>query len=373
MVVGPEAAGSLLTGQVVRENISRGQQSDDDDMRSAQIAGVVTGLAGAIILLAGLCRLGFLDSVLSRPFLRGFISAIGIVIFVDQLVSEMGLDKLATHGGSAAHGSSLDKIIYIFNNARYAHALTCAVSLGAFSIVMTCRELKKQFQPRRPWVAYIPDRFLVVAMGAFLTWIFDWESKGLAVLGDIKAGEKPFAAAFPFRPTTIQHATDAFGTAVIIALLGFFESSVAAKSLGDVPTSVTKPKSERDDRVKDQDAHEEQEPSGITDMMVSPNRELVALGLANILGGIFMALPAFGGYGRSKVNASTGGKTPMSSVFLSLLTIFCILFALPYFYYIPVSSGHRCREYHLLMNVIESDSIRDDISSCLFLDRRGTS
>jgi len=50
-----------------------------------------------------------------------------------------------------------------------------------------------------------------------------------------------------------------------------------------------------------------------------------------------MGIPAFGGYGRSLVNKSTGGKTPMSSVFLSLITIFCILFLLPYFYYIPVS------------------------------------
>jgi MFS superfamily sulfate permease-like transporter len=72
---------------------------------------------------------------------------------------------------------------------------------------------------------------------------------------------------------------------------------------------------------------------------VSANRELVALGVANMLGGLFMSIPAFGGYGRSKVNASTGGKTPMSSVFLSLITVFCVLFLLPYFYYIPVSQN----------------------------------
>lgn len=48
-----------------------------------------------------------------------------------------------------------------------------------------------------------------------------------------------------------------------------------------------------------------------------------------------MALPAFGGYGRSKVNASTGGLTPMSSVFLSIITILCTCFMLPYFYYLP--------------------------------------
>lgn len=48
-----------------------------------------------------------------------------------------------------------------------------------------------------------------------------------------------------------------------------------------------------------------------------------------------MSLPAFGGYGRSKVNASTGGLTPMSSIFLSFITIFCTIFLLPSFYYLP--------------------------------------
>ena len=48
-----------------------------------------------------------------------------------------------------------------------------------------------------------------------------------------------------------------------------------------------------------------------------------------------MALPAFGGYGRSKVNASTGGTTPMSSILLSLISLLCVSFLLPYFYWLP--------------------------------------
>ncbi|KAF2225056.1 sulfate transporter family-domain-containing protein [Elsinoe ampelina] len=323
MVVGPEAAGSLLTGQVVRENISNGKHRDDDFTKSTQIAGMITGISGAVILVAGLCRLGFLDSVLSRPFLRGFISAIGIVIFVDQLIPEMGLDK-AAHG--AVHGSSLDKIMFLFNNYEYAHGLTCAVSFGAFAIVMVCREVKKQLQPRMEWVAYIPDRFLVVVLSAVFAWRFDWHSKGLDILGNIEAEGRPFKAHFPFEPSMLEHATDAFSTGILIALLGFFESSVAAKSLGAAPKRKKQQKKSDD---------EDEQPDGIEGMVVSPNRELVALGVANIIGGLFMALPAFGGYGRSKVNASTGGKTPMSSIFLSLITVICILFLLPYFYYIP--------------------------------------
>lgn len=114
----------------------------------------------------------------------------------------------------------------------------------------------------------------------------------------------------------MEHVREAMSTSFLIALLGFFESSVAAKSLGGGGGGV--------------------KGGGLQGTPFSANRELVALGVANVVGGCFMALPAFGGYGRSKVNASTGGVTPMSSIVLSLITVICVLYLLPYFYFIPV-------------------------------------
>ena len=329
MVVGPEAAGSLLTGSVVKEAIKSGTHMEHEDLKHAQVAGMVTGLAGAFILIAGLCRLGFLDGVLSRPFLRGFISAIGITILVDQLIPEMGLNTAAKHSVAAQHGSSLDKILFLFRHGHEAHKLTCAVSFSTIAIVLFFRELKRRLQPRMKWVAYVPDRFIVVVLSAVFTWAFDWEKRGLPIMGDIRSEGKPFKVHFPFEESNFKHVNDAFSTAFIIALLGFFESSVAAKSLG-ASSGTTK-------KVVNKNGEEVEETDGLRDMPLSSNRELVALGVANLLGGLFMALPGFGGYGRSKVNASTGGKTPMSSVFLAIITGICIFFLLPYFYYIPVS------------------------------------
>jgi MFS superfamily sulfate permease-like transporter len=137
MVVGPEAAGSLLVGSVVRSSVDSGRTEEDGEML-AGVAGVVTGMAGAAILLAGLARLGFLDNVLSRPFLRGFISAIGFVIMVDQLIPEMGLAELAEETG-ASHGSSIDKLRFLFNNAQHAQKITCAVAGISFLIIMVFR------------------------------------------------------------------------------------------------------------------------------------------------------------------------------------------------------------------------------------------
>lgn len=166
-------------------------------------------------------------------------------------------------------------------------------------------------------MAYIPDRFVVVVVSAILSWRYRWDRLGLEILGEVKSTSgSAFPFHWPFQTSHMHHVREAMGTSFLIALLGFFESSVAAKSLGGAG----------------------EQKGGIQGIALSPNRELVALGVANLVGGCFGALPAFGGYGRSKVNASTGGKTPMSSIFLSLFTIITILFLLPAFFYLPVSA-----------------------------------
>ena len=154
----------------------------------------------------------------------------------------------------------------------------------------------------------------MVVLSAVLTWKFGWDQKGLQVLGPLKKSSANGLFAFRWPLHHMKHLRTAMSTSFSIALLGFFESSVAAKSLG------------------------EGRKGGVKGLGVSANREMVALGSANLLGGCFMALPAFGGYGRSKVNASTGAWSPMSSVLLSIITFLCILFLLPYLYYLPVSS-----------------------------------
>ncbi|KAI5293174.1 hypothetical protein KEM52_005769 [Ascosphaera acerosa] len=130
MVVGPEAAGSLLVGTVVREALGSGH---DPDAHSARIVGLVTGLSGAISLVAGLTRLGYLDTVLSRPFLRGFISAIGVTIIIDQLTPELGLKALAREAG-LSNASSWQKLVFVARSVMQgkAHDLTAGVAVGAF-------------------------------------------------------------------------------------------------------------------------------------------------------------------------------------------------------------------------------------------------
>lgn len=363
LVVGPEAAGSLLTGTIVKTSVKQGHSQEDDEAASAMVVGIATAMAGAMILVAGLTRLGFLDNVLSRPFLRGFITAIGFVIFVDQLIPEVGLADLAKEAG-VSHGSTVQKLVFFAQNIKNCHGLTAAVSFGSFAIIMLfryvpyphrghkgdaslltlcptyLRTIKKALEPRYPQVVYFPDRILVVILSAILTWRLGWYEQGLEVLGSVQnTATGLFAFRWPFQLKHLKHVRTAMSTSFIIAILGFFESSVAAKGLG-----------ERRD--------------GVQGMSVSANREMVALGVANVVGGCFMALPAFGGYGRSKVNASTGARSPMSSIFLSVITFIVIMVLLPYLYYLPVSSSPFPEYYwvrHVLISTTESCTMLYDI------------
>lgn len=172
---------------------------------------------------------------------------------------------------------------------------------------MLGRVLKKRLEKRAPYIAFLPDRFFVVVLSAILTYNLSWDQQGLQVLGNVEAPSGSlFKFNFPFQLHHLTNLKETMSTAFLISVLGFFESVVAAKSLGTT-----------------------------LDANISSNRELIALGTANILGGCFQALPAFGGYGRSKVNKATGGRTPVSSVVLSICTIICTTTLLPYFYYLP--------------------------------------
>ena len=328
MVVGPEAAGSLLTGSVVKEAIKAGTHPDNDGTKHASGSRHGDWTRRRIHLRRRPMQTRLPRRRAQSPLLAGFHQCHRHHHPRGPAHPEMGLNSVAKDSQAAQHGSSLDKILFLGRHWDEAHSLTCAVSFSTIAIVLFLREVKRRLQGRMPWIPYVPDRFVVVVLSAIFAWKFDWESQGLEIMGDIRSQGTPFRIHFPFDEANFHHVNDAFSTAFIISLLGFFESSVAAKSLGSSSGKTRK--------VFNKHGEEVEECDGIRDMHLSPNRELVALGVANLMGGLFMALPGFGGYGRSKVNASTGGKTPMSSIFLALITIFCILFLLPYFYYIPV-------------------------------------
>lgn len=155
---GPEAALSLLVGQMVNEVISGDPHSipKDADRVAIQVACVITLQVGVFTFLLGILRLGFLDVVLSRALLRGFITAIGVIIFIEQLLPMLGLSALL-HGASSLH--PIEKLFFVIEHINQTNMHTAVLSAIALSILIGMRILKQRLQG---WVRYIPEIFLVV-------------------------------------------------------------------------------------------------------------------------------------------------------------------------------------------------------------------
>ena len=132
---------------------------------------------GMITFLLGIFRLGFIDVVLSRSLIRGFVSAIAVVILVsvlrvligfglwtlmprrEQLIPMFGLVALE----HALHpDTTLSKIDFLFRNAwMHHHRATTIISFSAFAILVALRYSKRMF-PRIWWIYRLPEVLLVV-------------------------------------------------------------------------------------------------------------------------------------------------------------------------------------------------------------------
>lgn len=298
MIVGPEGAISLVIGQAVEPLIAHDKHVDPVDLVS-----VLSCIGGFYLLGAGLCRFGFLDNVLSRALLRGFISAVGFVMIINSLFDELGLD-LITDIPTHFH-SPVKKFIFILQTIKKTHKPTAFISLASFTVIYVTQVIKGKLisKGKKSWV-FLPEILIVVVLSTILSAFFDWKSDGVQVVGNIKTSG--FTYKFPISKKTMPLYHQLMSSGFLAATLGFFESTTASKSLGST-----------------------------YDLPISSNRELVALGTLNLFGGIIGALPAFGGYGRSKINALSGAKTTMSGLIMgcvTLITIFCLL---DFIYYLP--------------------------------------
>ena len=128
--------------------------------------------------LLGFFRLGFLDVVLSRALLRGFITAVAVVILMfvpilslyvhnvscsicvsEQLIPMLGLVSLQH---TVNPHTTLEKVLFLIEyTANNVHILTATISFGALAILLAIRRVKKSFT--KYWFIYrLPEVLLVV-------------------------------------------------------------------------------------------------------------------------------------------------------------------------------------------------------------------
>jgi MFS superfamily sulfate permease-like transporter len=303
--VAPEAALSLLLGQAVFDfrHEHSGSPADDDAIGLA-VATAITLQVGLISFLLGFFRLGFIDVVLSRALLRGFVTAVAVVIMVEQFIPMFGLTALEH---TLHPHSTLDKIFFLIENVfTHYHKTTTLISFGALLVLVLLRVFKTYFK-KYWWIYRMPEVLVVVVVSTLLSDQFEWDSIGVDILGSVPINTGTSLIQFPLRKETFQFLSQTTSTAVVISVVGFLDSIVAAK-----------------------------QNSARFGYSISPNRELVALGAGNLVASFIPGtLPAYGSITRSRINGDVGGRTQMASIICSSVVLLAIFFLLPLLYFLP--------------------------------------
>ena len=239
------------------------------------ISATLAVLVGVLLALAGFLRLGFVANFISEPVLVGFKSGIGLVIVADQIPKLFGL-----HIEKAGFFRDLIAIVQHLPETSVA---TLLLALAMLALIVFLERF-----PRAP----APLVAIGLAIGASA--LFNLNQAGVAVIGAVAGGP----------PVLVRPRLDLFWSiwpaAVGIALMSFTESIAAARAFS-IPG----------------------------DPQPTPNRELLAVGAANIAGGLFGAMPAGGGTTQTAVNRKAGARTQMAGVVTAAISLGTLLVLAP--------------------------------------------
>ncbi|SEF44522.1 SulP family inorganic anion transporter [Oceanospirillum linum] len=296
LAVGPVAIASLMVGEAVSQHAEPGTELY---MVTAMVLALLVGL---VLLLMFILRLGSLVNFLSHSVITGFTAAAAMMIAFSQLKYVFGLDFPRGHHFYETL-NNLTVNLPDFNPATLGIAL-----IAGFIMWYSKKYLGPVLQK---WgasallagsVAKAGPMFAILA-GVGLVVGFDLNNQqGVKIVGDIPAG-LPALSLLPFE---MDWWLGLLPAALLIALVGFLESVSVGTALA----------SKRRERIR-------------------PDKELVALGFANIGAAFGGAYPVAGGFGRSMVNDASGAQTTVASVITASGLALTVLYFTPWFYYLP--------------------------------------
>ena len=256
---------------------------------------VATLMAGILLVLMGVFKLGAVIKFIPYPIIVGFTSGIAVTIFTTQIADVFGLN----FDGEKVPGDFIGKwLVYArhFDTVNWWNALVSFVSI--FIIAITPKFSKK-----------IPGSLIaivVVTLAAYLMKVYGGITT-IDTIGDrfsIQA-QLPEAVVPALDWETVKNL---FPVAVTIAVLGAIESLLSAT-------------------VAD----------GVIGDRHHSNTELIAQGIANIVSPIFGGVPATGAIARTMTNINNGGRSPIAGIVHAGVLLLILLFLMPLAQYIPMA------------------------------------
>jgi SulP family sulfate permease len=237
---------------------------------------LLTLMAGAMLLLASVLRLGFVANFISEPVLVGFKAGIGVVIVVDQLPKVLGIHF--------TKGPFLHNVASIVQGLPGLSIPTLAMSVFTIAGLAVIEKLR----PR--W----PAPLIIVAAAIAAVSPLALQSYGISLVGAIPEGLPGITV------PDFGLAQQLWPGALGIALMSFAETIAAGRAFvkGDEPPP-------------------------------QPNAELIATGMANVAGAFFGSMPAGGGTSQTAVNRMTGARTQLAGIVTAAVVLSAMLLLSP--------------------------------------------
>ena len=253
---------------------------------------VVTLLAGAMLLLLGLSKLGGVIRFIPESVVLGFTAGIAIVIFVGQWENFLGLPKTS----GATLFEKLPQLLVALGHIQPTTAL-----LGVASLLIVA------LWPRIPGVGAVPSP--MVALVAATVFVTLTHPEGVATIGSAFGG---IPRGLP--PITLPHPSlatirELLQPAIAVAMLGAIESLLSAT-------------------VAD----------GMLGTKHDPNQELIGQGIANLGAGLLGGFAATGAIARTATNIRHGGNSPIAGIAHAVTVLLVLVLLAPLAYDIPLTA-----------------------------------
>jgi len=239
---------------------------------------VATLIAGVLLIVMGLCRMGALLKFIPYPVTVGFTSAIALLIFSSQIGDFLGLRI------EHVPPDFVEKWIEYAKQISTSNPYTIGVGLGSLLVIIFWNKITHR----------LPGQLIAIILATAVVQIFQLPVETIAS----RFGGVPNSLPIPQIPSiTWQMVQDMFSPALTIAILAGLESLLSAV-------------------VAD----------GMTGTRHRSNMELIAQGTGNIVSVIFGGIPATGAIARTATNIKSGGKTPVAAIIHCVFLLLVLLF-----------------------------------------------
>lgn len=284
LAVGPLAVVAIITASSI-ENL---QLTSISEYWTATT--VLAVMSGSILVAMGLFRLGFIANFLSSAVIGGFLSASAIIIAIGQCKYILGIPVkgqtiIQQLESLIQHLPSTNLLLLVFGVLTIiylkSHKKLVGIILG-FKVFKSLEKYKNTL--------YRTGSLVAIFITTLLAYALNLEAQGVALVGDIPV-ELPQLVIPEF---SLQLCKDLFRSAILLAIIAY---------VGSISLAYTFAAKERN--------------------KIDPNRELIALGMSNIVAGFVRASPVAGGYSRTVIAAEAGVASQAAGIIIAL-TIFSV-------------------------------------------------